>query len=151
MSTDNRDVVERVREIIPTATLTTIQFLEVSAARTDEPPFISSGGVPVQLEIAFQLVENTANYKLRVAIERPDVSCAVAVGVQYTVADPTPWNDPDIIICFGQKVALAAAYPFARAKISGITGDMGIPPVLLGMFIPDPAGDEVAEPPASRS
>lgn len=143
------EIIDRVRGLIPSTALTRIEFLEISAQRHDGQPPSPDQQFPVTIEFGYQLNGDYLAYRFRVSVDRPDLSCAVAVGTMHRVADPEAWNDEQTIVYFGENVALPAAYPYARAKLSAITSDMGVAPVLLGLLVPNaaqPKTESVAQP-----
>lgn len=128
------DATEQVRAMLPDVNLTVINILEAAMSRTDQPPVGPGLRFPTQLEVGHQIIEGAIVFRIAVSVDRPDITTRVAVGVMYAVPDTNAFRDEAVVRTFGERIALPAAYPFARSKLFDLTVDSGVPPVVLDLI-----------------
>ena len=145
------DPTEQVRQLLPAVSLIAVTFLEVSMVRQDMPAPPPDQQFPVNIGLDYQTSDGSAFFRVRVVVVRPDITATVAVLVQYSIPEPDPLTDVAVAMAFAQRVAIPAAYPFARAKMHEVTIDSGTSPILLNVLDPralgtpsmnEPAGDD---------
>ncbi|MCW2521795.1 MAG: hypothetical protein JWO63_130 [Frankiales bacterium] len=129
------DVVDRVRGILGQAKLGGINYLDLGVRRVpDVEPTPAGQAFPVSMTLGFQVLPAAVIYQLGVEISRPDLDAHVVMAIIYTIPDSTVFEDPDVVRVFGEKVAIPAAYPFARGKMNEITQETGVAPVMLDLL-----------------
>jgi hypothetical protein len=136
MSSSEPDaLLAQVRNLLESTMLVSIAFVALSMTRKegDTPPLTEQ--FPVNLEIAVQATGEGAVYRLTAAVERPDISVSVSVLAIYESNQSSAFQAPDVARAFGEMVAIPALYPYARAKMQGLTTDAGVErPVVLGIL-----------------
>jgi hypothetical protein len=136
MTADEAPEVETLRQLLPQISMLGVLFLHVEMHRKEGEPPEEGLQFPVNIGVLFQTAPGTAAFQVTVSVDRPDISVAVAVAVQYSMPEPDPLTDPTIAGLFAERVAIPAAYPYARAKIHEVTVDAGTAPVTLNVLIP---------------
>jgi hypothetical protein len=118
--------------------LVRIAFVQLLAERVDGSDAVGEGlqfpmtmGVAIGRGPASELV-----FRISVSVERPDVRTLAVADAIYSVPDSDIWDDATLQRVFGGRIAVPAVMPFARSKIRELTNEMGIIPVLLGMYEP---------------
>jgi hypothetical protein len=129
-----------ISELLREVRLLRIDFLRVGAERIEGSEAVPEGlSFPMQVNAAIGRVQpDQLAFRVTVDVDRPDVVASAEVAVLYGVNDSNLWDDPTAQRVFGGRIAVPAAIPFVRAKLREVTTDMGVLPVLLGMYEPRP-------------
>lgn len=126
---------EIVARLLSESTLAGVNFLEAHMIRKpDVEPVAPDVVFPVEMQIAYQVVDTGAVFRLQVTVDRPDLRASTVVAVEYRISDVHPFGDAAVAQLFGERVALPAAYPFARSKLLELTWDSGVSPVIINIL-----------------
>jgi hypothetical protein len=129
--------VETVRALLPSVALQNVYFDEIYAQRVAGEDVQEDGVAETAIGMEVQRTTEALAYRFRINAKRLDVDTTVAVITVYRLEGAhDAFDDGDVQRTFGELVALPAAYPYARTKIHELTSGMAVPPLILGVYVP---------------
>jgi hypothetical protein len=134
------EATEAITSALGEVQLITIFFLSLRAERSESNEPVGPGeSFPMNINANIgRNSEGHLVYRVTFDVERPDVAVHAESVAAYKVGDSLMWDDSTVQRVFGGRIAVPAVLPIARAKIREMTNDMGIIPVLLGIYEPKP-------------
>lgn len=113
--------------------LVEVRFYELNATADDQvEPDETTLEVPIDVRTAFRKRPDGVDYRLEVEIERPTGRIRVDAAALYA-ADASFEASDDVLLDFGDDVAIMAMYPYVRQAISDLgqrLGDSVVLPML---------------------
>ena len=151
---NEQEATATLADLIGRTALQRIDFIRLQAERIEGAEPVGPGlTFPTSIQVQISEPSSEITFRVTVSVQRPDLSVLADAVAIYKIddSDVAAWRDEAVLRVFGGRVAVAAVIPIARAKIRELTNDMGILPVLLGLYDakPLPPSEEENAPPIS--
>ncbi len=138
------DVRAALTPLLPNVRLRAINVHSLEVRRRSGKELPADAEMQGGLAQAFRSDDTAFGYRTTMTLDNEALFLEVVISAEYELKDANQvLGDPVLQAGFGEYIAVPAIWPFLRQRVYDLSSAIGIPPVVIPMWLPD---DVILEP-----
>jgi hypothetical protein len=132
------DVRAALTPLLPNVRLRAINVHGLEVRRREGDKLTADTEMQSAIEQAFRAGDNSFSYRTTITLDNEAIFLEVIISADYQLEDAREvLGETSLQAAFGQYIAMPAVWPFMRQRVYDLSSALGIPPVVMPMWLPD--------------